>query len=226
MSSHLLETPPVERLWKAWLVVLEMITDRKYEVDSDYLMTLEDFQEWLGVVDSAEKDVNLTEIRKELYYRMGTDTKAVCVFWKESLGTTEVQEFIETMESEGVKRGIAVYNNKITPYAAAALRTLRVQGIIIETFCEDELQYNITKHTDVPQHIICSAATKKEVLESYGVEAQHINKLLLSDPVCRYYGAMKGQLIKIVRPSDAIPEVVLPDGTIKKLYDITYRVVT
>lgn len=213
----------IERLWKAWVTVSEMLRDRKYEVPSDNFMSLDQFESWM------DNTADITKIRQNMWYSVShsvNKSKDIAIFWKESLGTSDIQEIIETLKSKNISQAIAIHNNKITPYAATAMRSLRVQKIIIETFSEAELQYNVTHSEYVPKHIICSAETKKKVFAEYAVGKDKITKILSSDPVCRYYGAMKGQLIKIVRPSDSISEIMdSASGEKKMLYDITYKMV-
>jgi DNA-directed RNA polymerase I, II, and III subunit RPABC1 len=226
METQVRET---ERLWKAWTTVIEMLVDRKCALagEDGYIMTLEEFESWVGNADR-----NASEARKTMYFTTTLPGGAgITVVWKELLGTSDVQEIMEIMDSEGIKRAIVIHNNKVTPYAMGALRLLRVQQKIIEVFTENELQYNVTHHEYVPKHIICSAETKKKIFDAYSIDATKIVKILSTDPVLRYLGAVKGQLIKIVRPSDSIPEVEIPiqDGSgkkeKKKLYDVTYKIV-
>lgn len=214
----------MERLWKAWTVVLEMLVDRKYVIPSDYFVSYDDFIEWVGDKEN--------EARKTMYFTSnGTGKNPIAVFWKELLGTSDVLDVVETIKSENIKHALVIHNNKVTPYAATALRLLRVQKIIIEVFTEDELQFNITRHEYVPKHIICSAETKQKVFDTYAIDATKMIKILVTDPVLRYYGATKGQLIKIVRPSDSIPEIEIPSPVDpnkkekKILYDVTYKIV-
>ena len=224
MNTQVRET---ERLWKAWITVLEMLKDRKCDVSPDDFMSFEDFEEWVG-----DSDYDASESRKIMYYTIPkSNTRGgIAVFWKELLGTSDVQEMAETMADEDLKHAIVIHNNKVTPYAKTALRSLRVQKINIEVFTENELQYNITRHEDVPQHIICSAETKKKVFDAYSIDSTKIVKILSTDSVIRYLGAVKGQLIKIVRPSDSMPTIDLPkqDGSGKEkkmLHDVTYKIV-
>lgn len=202
---------PSFSLWRSRNTVQEMLTDRKIQVPEDSL-TYQDF------VDRYGEDP--TEIRKELAQVFGK----IAVFWLESLGISDVQHVKMRMADLEVNHSIVIYNNKITSYAATALRSLKAQKIIIETFSEQEMQINITKHELQPRHIICSLATKKEMFAAYSVNPSMIPQIKAStDPVCRWYGAEKGQLIKIVRPSESIKSVVLPDGKVKEFFDIYYR---
>lgn len=216
------------RFWKAWITIHEMLKDRKKNVPEENFMSYEDFEAWIG-----DADTDPASARKEMFFNIsgaeGEQNGGIAVFWKESLGTSDVQEIDETLKSLGIKHAIAIHNNKVTPYAAYALRSLRVQKVIIEVFTESELQYNVTKHEYVPKHIICSSKTKEEILTSYSVDTSKIVKISCEDPVIRYLGAVKGQLIKIVRPSDSIPYVDLPAANGEKerkfLYDISYKIV-
>jgi DNA-directed RNA polymerase subunit H (RpoH/RPB5) len=226
----------IERLWKAWITVMEMLIDRKYKIEEDYMMSLEDFEYWVcGNTDTAGSTMSaVSAARKIMHDTLSSSSGTyISIFWTELMGISDVQEMVEIMKSEGIKHAIAIHNSKITPHAAMTLRLLRVQKIIIEIFSENELQYNITRHEFVPKHIICSTETKKSIFQSYNIDANKIVKILSTDPVIRYMGAVKGQLIKIIRQSDSIPTIDMPvtaaDGTItketKKLYDITYKIV-
>lgn len=217
-----------ESLWKAWTTVVQMLTDRGRDIPKNYTLSFEEFEEWVG---NADEDAS--EARKKMYYTIPANSKqgGISVFWKELLGTSDVQEMVEMMNTKNIKHAIAIHNNKVTPYATSALRLLKMQKIIIEVFSQNELQYNVTHHEYVPRHIICSAKTKQQVFEAYNIDSTKIVKILTTDPVIRYLGALKGQLIKIVRESDCMPEVELPiEGESdrkekKKLYDVTYRIV-
>lgn len=235
-------------LWKSFKIVNEMLLDRGYKqntedwnayssdesADAPVVVSEQEFAE--AHADTLEDS---EETRKKLCFRYKSASPpkkggkeedrtwsiSLMTFWKNSLGTNDIHDIHEKMKNEGVTKAIVVYAIKITPYAAVALRNLRIQKVIIETFSEAEMQYNVTKHEYVPRHIICSAVKKAQVLKEYSATAEQIAQIKSSDPVCRYYGAIKGQMIKILRPSDCMPEVITADGEKKTLYDITYRIV-
>jgi len=218
------EVPEIDRLWMAWNNVMIMMRNRKYEIGDDFIMTREKFIEWTGE--------DLRDVRDTLYYVCGESSipteRVVAIFWKETLGTADLQSVAESMQTDNIVHAIIVHKNKITPHAAANLRLLKVQDITIETFNEIELQYNIIDHEDVPQHIICSIKTKNKIMTAYAINKEQIPKILITDPVIRHIGAVRGQLIKIVRVSDSIPEIpdITNPGQKKILYDITYKIVS
>ena len=69
----------------------------------------------------------------------------------------------------------------------------------LQYFHEDELSFNITHHSFVPEHRIVSQETKKEIMEKYKVSEKQLPWIHNSDPVVKYHGGCIGDLFRIVR---------------------------
>lgn len=210
-------------LFRSFCIVIEMLKDRGYIVPEEYNYCIDgenhysDFIEWVG------EDIEEAQKLLHLCFEKSSGMK-ILTFWFTPLGKNDVQTVSETLIEDSVKNAIVVHVNKITPCAGPVIKDLRVQKYFIEHFLQTELQFNITKHQYVPKHIICSASKKADVLKKYSVTKDQLPRILSSDPVCRYLGANKGQLIKIIRPSDSISEVNIK-GVKKDLFDLAYRIV-
>lgn len=208
---------------------MHMLEDRGYEIseDSKYYCSecdktmgsdtcecYNEFVNWVGEnEDAARSEMTVIFSKKDKSHQIMT-------FWTTNYGVENVRKIEEQMTQNGVKHSIVVYNNKISANAGNTMKNLKIQGFIIEPFHESEVQYVVTRSSLVPKHIICSKAKAEEVLKAYNITKNQLPEIKAGDPVVRYIGAVKGQLIKIVRPSESVAS---KDGKI--LYDIFYRLV-
>ena len=69
-------------------------------------------------------------------------------------------------------------------------------------FQETELLVNITHHVLVPSHTVLSPADKAALLARYRVRDAQLPRIQAADPVARYFGLARGQVVRIVRPSE------------------------
>ena len=61
---------------------------------------------------------------------------------------------------------------------------------------------NITHHMLVPTHSVISDAEKAELLKRYRAKENQLPKIQCEDQVAKYFGVRRGQVMKIVRPSE------------------------
>jgi DNA-directed RNA polymerases I, II, and III subunit RPABC1 len=125
--------------------------------------------------------------------------KQICAFMANTpkFNVERIQEYISIMKQIDVSHAVIVYKDNATPVAKKVIG--ESTDILIELFQEEELQYNITKHYLVPKHELhCVKGTKecKEFKDKYGDKYPVILK---TDPVSRFYGYDKGDIIKITR---------------------------
>ena len=104
------------------------------------------------------------------------------------------------MELENVNRAIIVVQNDLSPFAKQAIQDSG--GKTLEHFKEAELLVNITKHVLVPEHILLEPSEKKELLDRYKLKDTQLPRIQVHDPVARYYGLQRGEVVKIVRKSE------------------------
>ncbi|KAG9509294.1 DNA-directed RNA polymerases I, II, and III subunit RPABC1, partial [Fragariocoptes setiger] len=191
------------KLWRVRKTVLQMCHDRGYLVLQNKLdQTLEQFKEEFG-----DKPVSANKpTRDELTVDCRRDNDAtdrIIVFFAEEpkIGVKTVKALLQRMKDEGISRGIVVIQLSMTPSAKQALTELAPE-FVLEHFTESELLINITEHELVPHHQLLTNDEKLQLIAKQKLKETQLMKLLASDPVARYYGYKRGQVIKITRKSD------------------------
>ncbi|KAJ1839525.1 DNA-directed RNA polymerases II 24 kDa polypeptide (RNA polymerase II subunit 5), partial [Coemansia sp. RSA 2708] len=129
-------------------------------------------------------------------------TNQMFVFFpdQKSIGVAIVREYIEKMTKEGVFNAIIVYGGTFAS-AAEKARTA-VPKIRIEKFNESDLLVNITEHELVPQHRVLTNEQKQEILQRYRLKETQLPRIDINDPIAKYYGMARGQVVQIIRPSE------------------------
>ena len=129
------------------------------------------------------------------------DGSQICVFMINTpkFNVSLVEEYIVLMNELGINHSIIVYKNTITPFAKKVLTSC--DSMTIELFLEDELQYNITKHRLVPLHEKLQDTEADEFKKKYGTKYPIILK---TDPIARFYGYNRGDIIKITRKDNYV----------------------
>lgn len=205
--------PPTDRLWKSYQMVMKMAVYRKYHTPCpEQAETREEFVERYG--DPVDRRAMATNF-------VTKSGEKILFCWIDDLNHAEINGLYQEMKTNSIFRAVVV-TNKITSHTSTVIRALKNQRppVLIETFDEPTTLYTVVDHVIVPRHIICSTKTKEKVLRDYAVKPDGLPQIKAEDPICKYIGACRGNLVKIVRPSDSIKTV----GD-KPLYDITYRLV-
>jgi DNA-directed RNA polymerase I, II, and III subunit RPABC1 len=70
-----------------------------------------------------------------------------------------------------------------------------------EVFTIDELLIVIVDHNIVPKHILLTNDEKEKYFSVFNHHPRDMKKILVNDPIARFYGAKVGDLFKIIRPS-------------------------
>jgi len=129
----------------------------------------------------------------------------------ESISAEDLKQFLQpggqfqvsTQALDGKHRAIIITKVKLSSAFEDYVRSENEKGdFIIEHFLEKELGFNITKHALVPQHERLTLEQKKELLRRYKLAESHLPRVHKSDPIARYFGMQKGDVFRIVRPSE------------------------
>eukprot|EP01026_Neomeris_dumetosa_P082030 TRINITY_DN931_c0_g1_i2.p2 TRINITY_DN931_c0_g1~~TRINITY_DN931_c0_g1_i2.p2 ORF type:complete len:206 (-),score=20.37 TRINITY_DN931_c0_g1_i2:32-649(-) len=188
------------RMYRIRRTCLQMLRDRGYLVPQDQLvMTREEFHErFVGQGTNVRKEEMVVFVPKQ-----DDPTEQILVFFpdEEKIGVKTIKQQAERMRAENVGRAIMVVPNSLTAFAKTCLAELQPK-FIIEHFLESELVVNITEHVLVPKHEVLSLEQKKQLLAKYKIKETQLPRIQLTDPVARYFGLARGEVVRIIRPSE------------------------
>lgn len=116
-----------------------------------------------------------------------------------SVGIKHLRVFAQFLHDHNYYSGVYITS---APVTTSALKQSSNLPIGIEIFAEQDLLVNITKHELVPKHILLSPEEKKALLERYRLKETQLPRIRTEDPVAKYLGLRRGQVVKIIRKSE------------------------
>jgi len=148
-----------------------------------------------------QRNYKISEKAENYFIAVKLNGKKILVFTKfvVKFNVDSVKEFIKISNDLGIYHCIIVYTDTVTSIAKKLIENS--VDIKIELFMSTELQFNITQHRLVPTHIKLLDADSKKFKKQFGLKFPAILK---TDPISRFYGYEKGDVIKIIRSNNYI----------------------
>lgn len=187
------------KLWRIRKTVMQLCHDRGYLVTQDELdQSLEQFKEQFpSEGQPSRRDLTVLVAHND------DPTDQMFVFFPDEpkVGIKTIKTYCQRMQEENISRAIIVVQAGMTPSAKQSLTDMAPK-YILEQFLEAELLINITEHHLVPDHELMTPEEKKELLGRYKLKESQLPRIQQNDPVARYFGLKRGQVVKIIRPSE------------------------
>ncbi|KAL7128408.1 hypothetical protein ABFS83_14G315100 [Erythranthe nasuta] len=199
----MLSEEEISRLYRVRKTVMQMLSDRGYLVDdSEIEMTRSQFVQKYGEGMTREGLVILKPSRTN-------PSDQIFVFFPDDpkVGVKPITISTKRMKEEGVHRAILVVQQGLTPFAKNCISEMSSK-FHVEYFLEAELLTNIKEHILVPQHQLLTPEEKKTLLQTYTVKDTQLPRILMNDPIARYYGLRRGQVVRIIRPSETAGQYI------------------
>ncbi|RUS31080.1 RNA polymerase Rpb5, C-terminal domain-containing protein [Jimgerdemannia flammicorona] len=205
------------RLWRVYKTIHELVRDRGYLVSQSELeMDLSSFKSMYAPSGEVDRERLTFMVQKK-----DDPTNQLLVFFPKdkSVGVKPIRKWVASCSLPStLERAYLLFNglvssdtwNEWLPKAPRMTMTSSANKVIqsmsakyhLESFQETELLVNITQHALVPQHIVLTPEEKKTLLQRYRLKETQLPRIQLTDPVARYYGLKRGQVVKIMRPSE------------------------
>ncbi|KAI9277200.1 RNA polymerase [Phascolomyces articulosus] len=187
------------RLWRVFRTAHQMVHDRGYLVSQNDLdMELDTFKRQFAPTGDVDRDHLTFVVQKK-----DDPTDQLLVFFPKdkSVGVKPLRTYVERMAQQQIPKGICIYQQTMTSSANKVIQSLPSRHTL-ESFQENELLVNITHHVLVPKHEVLTSEEKAALLQRYRLKETQLPRIQHSDPVARYYGLRRGQVVKILRESE------------------------
>jgi len=200
----------VAELFRVYKTVIGMVTKRGYDTTKFSNLNFRDFKR-----DFVTNDGDINKSAMTIYVENVQQEQLAVFFCKDDkVGVGPIRTYYELMSAKNIRRAIVVIGGRLTPWGKAALINARTAGdALLECFLEAELKFDITTHRMVPEHQVLSNEEKAELLKRYKLKDTQLPRMKTTDPISRYFGLQKGDVVRIIRKSDTAGRYV------------TYRVV-
>ena len=185
------------KLFKVNKTLNQMMEDRGYFVKSEDKEI--NFEKWLEINKNKnsmsgiffKKDQKNENVLR-LYYEYLEGNK---------LNAGDINAFFTKMKEAQANSGIIIISGMLTSQATQKIVDINTE-LQIECFHISELIVNITQHELVPQHILLNEEEKKFLLQRYKIKESQLPKIMITDPIAKYLGLKRGNVVKIVRESE------------------------
>lgn len=171
----------MEQWTRALVTLKEMLSDRSYEVQILHEEPTD--STWVMRGEYSGKEALQVPRSIGVYF---------C-----KLNVKGIRQVDDEKQEMGIDRVILVSDVQPTSSAKKELSDLGVE--CFEVFLISELQYNLTKHKLYVPHVLLTPVETSELLKRSRCTIDQLPVLLKSDPVARYFGLQKNQVVRITR---------------------------
>ena len=195
------------KLFRVWNTLIKMMKDRGYSLEERKEKL--DYNEWLDEFQNKP----ISQIFYKVIKENPPHVKRIYFEYREPINSNgkinskDIEIFYSNLQKALSESGVILISDILTSQAKQKIIDYNAE-IQIQCFTLNELIVNITEHTYVPQHILLNEEEKSKLLSRYRIKEGQLPKILTTDPIAKYLGLRKGNVVKIIRDSETAGKYV------------------
>ncbi len=201
------ESNDLSILFRVYGNVLECFKNRGYIISS----VISSEEEMLSIVNHRD-DPDVSDL--DVVITHSTTGKKCLLVWikEEKIGVKHIKKIYDRMEKEMIANSCMICKYTLSVFGKKAIEEFNTtfSDKYIEYFEYSQMLIDITKHILVPKHIVLTQEEKEKWMATFSIKKEsQLPKLYRTDAMARYYGLRKGDVVKIVRKSEADTEYIM-----------------
>jgi len=206
----------LQKIFKSRKVIIEMLDSRKndYNTDSYSNFSILEIDAMLKNNTTKLSDLSINPL--DMTLKLNGSKKCIVKYVMISkIRMHNIQMYVMDMINNVLEDGdelILITKDKLsndTSLSELFDSYYNTHNIFVQLLWLDTLIINITNHELVPKHRVLDEAEKTHLLEKYNLTSPNkIPVILKNDPVSKFYGMNKGDIIEITRPSETGGEYI------------------
>lgn len=186
--------------------VVRMMAAREYIVEAQDKTTDEFLADFCVQDEHGNVIVNRDALSLSLVNQHSRKTMRVFFYGGAKCGKKEIETILSRM-GDAVTRAVIIVPDGSTPTPQAKKVADSMNradpDVFIQWFTESELQINIAVMGKTERRFrVLSAVQKGGLLNKYDKNERHFPYIAYDDPLAKYYGLQRGDVLECVRPSE------------------------
>jgi len=188
----------MEEIYKSRKIIIEMLKIRDYDVSS-----------WSNFTKDEIEIMKETNLNFKVFNNTHPEKNMEIIYLLDKAKNPNQQKFetsiLYDLLNESDKNNSYIFilpeNDNDNILQDICNKFYDIHGIHVQVFCIKNLCYNILDHKHVPHHKYLSNEESESILNEHQIKRINLPKILRNDPVAKFIGLKKNDIVQITRPS-------------------------
>ena len=188
----------MEEIYKSRKIIIEMLKIRNYDVSS-----------WSNFSKDEIEIMKDTNLNFKVFSNMDAEKSIEIIYLLDKQKNPNQQKFeisilhdlLDKSDNNNSYIFILPENDNDNALQDICNKFYDIYGIYVQVFFIKNLCYNILDHKHVPYHKYLDNEESEFILNENKIKRNNLPKILRNDPVAKFLGLKKNDIVQITRPS-------------------------